>query len=260
VTEALDAVIVAGGCASPELCSAAGTTDERKALLPFEGQSLIGRVLAATGAAASVRRVVVAGIENPPLPVVPPGVRFLPDAGSLLANVVAGARLLQSGNAPGARFFAISCDLPWLTGPMLDWLAGEAHDESLHFHYTAVARETMEARFPDASRTYYRLREGRFCGGDAQVFSLRLLERLHDVFDRLIERRKSPLKLATLFGPLFFARFLVGRSSHAAICARIEQVLGVRGRVVVSPFAELGMDVDSVRQFEAARRAPPAVR
>jgi hypothetical protein len=254
-------VIIAGGQLTPALRDAAGPAPgARKALLPVAGRSLAQRALDACAAATTVREIVVAGLSDPADLTVPPSTRFLPDSGSMLGNIVAGARAILPRNDLDAPFLVVSSDLPLLTGPMLDWLAGEVRDPALDFHYSAVSRETMEARFPRSGRSYYRVREGRFCGGDAHVFSLRLVDRLGTLFDELIARRKSVLRLAILFGPAFMARFFAGRMTHEDLCAGIGRRLGVRGRVVVSPFAEIGMDIDTPHHLRAVLAAPAPPR
>jgi hypothetical protein len=221
-----------------------------KALLPVEGRPLLRWVLEACRQARSVRRVVVVGVSEPE-PFAAPNTRFLPDTGTLVGNVVAGARKLAEDPDAGTHAVVVGCDLPLITGPMLDWLIAHAQNDDRDFHYTVVRKDAMEARFPGSKRTFYRVKDGTFCGGDVHILSYRLIKRLLQVSPQFVARRKNLLQLAWLAGPVFTLRFLAGRESHDDICGRVERLLGFAGRFVVSEFPELGMDIDKPEHLRA---------
>ncbi len=253
----MEALVLAGGRADPALQRRAGAPGElRTALLPFAGRPLLQRVLDACSDARAVDHVVVVGLEEADADGVDvaPGTHFVADAGTLVGNLAAGAAALALTRPPEAAFLVVSCDLPYLTGAMLDWVCAAA-DPALDYCYTVVPEAAMAARFPGARRTYHRMRDGRYCGGDVQILSLRLRGRLNQFASRLVAGRKSPRRLARLFGPVFLLRFIAGRMTHAEVAQRIERRLGVRGRIVVSPFAELGMDLDTSEHWDAALAA-----
>lgn len=236
----MDAVIVAGG---------------RRPHVQIGGRTLLQRVLDACGASRSVGRVVVAGVASREGLDAPEETLFLPDAGSLVHNVLAGARALRPANTPRGHFLAIASDLPLLTGSMLDWLCGSADDPALDFYYTVLGKDVMLARFPGAKRTFHRMKDGEFCGGDAQVLSFRLIDRVDPMLTRLVAHRKNLLRLAWQFGPGFLMRFAAGRVTHEEICNHVADRLGIRGRVLVSPYAEIGMDVDKPADLRAVMEA-----
>jgi molybdopterin-guanine dinucleotide biosynthesis protein A len=247
----MDAVIIAGGKLTgplrqmdgPEAC-------DRKALLAIGNRNLLQRVLDACTAAECVSRIVVAGAEDGTGFECSSDTLFLPDAGSMIGNILTGAKHLRLQEDAGFHFLTIACDLPYLRGATLDWLCRQTGDSRLDFYYSVVPKETMEKSFPGSGRTYYRMKEGLFCSGDAQVFSFHLIDRLHPLLQRITEKRKSPLRLAMLLGPVLLFRFLTGRLTHEAICSRIGRELGVTGKVVVSPYAEIGMDIDKLAHLK----------
>jgi CTP:molybdopterin cytidylyltransferase MocA len=246
----MDAVVLAAGKLSDPAWTATGYYDLQKALLPVAGRPLLQRVLDACRQARSVRRVVVVGIDAHE-PCDAPGVQFLPDTGDLVGNLAAGALELAAAPDARTRVLVVACDVPLITGPMLDWLVERVQNDDLDLHYTVIRKETMEARFPGSKRTYYRVRDGSFCGGDAHIMSLRLINRLAELSPQLVARRKSLLRLAWLAGPVFTLRFLAGLESHDAIRRRIARWLGCTGDFVVSDFAELGMDIDKPEHLRA---------
>ena len=75
-----------------------------------------------------------------------------------------------------------------------------------------------------------------------------------ELWRRLASARKSPLRQARMLGgirPLI--KFLLGRMSLAEGEQRASRALGIRGRAVVCPYPEVGMDVDKPFQLEIAR-------
>jgi len=250
----MDAVIVAAGRLSDPAWIAAGCHNSQKALLPVAGRPLLQYVLDACAQARAVRRVVVVGVDDGESFDAPDAL-FLPETGSMIGNVVAGARQLATDPDAGSHALVVACDLPLITGPMLDWLVAQAGNDDLDFHYTVIRKDAMEAQFPDSRRTFYRVRDGIFCGGDAQVLSFRLIDRLLHISPQYAARRKNLLRLAWLAGPVFTLRFFAGLESHAAICRRVERLLGFAGHVVVSQFPELGMDIDKPEHLRAILNA-----
>ena len=59
-----------------------------------------------------------------------------------------------------------------------------------------------------------------------------------------VAMRKNPLKLSRLLGIKFIVKFLFNRLTLAEIEERVRLILGFRGVGVVSPYPEVGIDVD----------------
>jgi hypothetical protein len=115
--------------------------------------------------------------------------------------------------------------------------------------YTIVEKSVMEARFPGSRRTYARIREGAFTGGDLNVVRVNLTETRRDLWQKLIAARKSPLRQAELIGFWPLVKFVTRRFTIADAERLAVQVGGMRGRVIISPYPELAMDVDKPGQL-----------
>ena len=65
--------------------------------------------------------------------------------------------------------------------------------------------------------------------------------------------RKSILRMALLLGmdTLFLLVFRMLTLAEAQ--RRVSERIGIRGRAIVSPFAELGMDVDTPHHYDIVR-------
>jgi hypothetical protein len=111
----------------------------------------------------------------------------------------------------------------------------------------------MEARFPNARRSYVHLRGLEVCGGDMNIVRVDLAtdDRL---WERLLAARKSVWRQASLVGwdTLFF--LLLRRLELEVAVQRVSRRLHIRGRAHLFPHAEAGMDVDKPHQLELIRR------
>lgn len=71
---------------------------------------------------------------------------------------------------------------------------------------------------------------------------------------QIVERRKNPLSIASLFGFGLMWRYLTRRLSIAIAEKRFYKVLGIRGKAIISPYAEVGVDVDKPSDLEIAQK------
>jgi hypothetical protein len=74
-----------------------------------------------------------------------------------------------------------------------------------------------------------------------------------DLWHKITDARKNPLKQAALIGYGTAARLLTGKLSLEQAETSIMQKLGITGKAIVCPYAEVGMDVDKPFQLEIMR-------
>lgn len=249
----MDAIIVAGGRAAPEdpLYAATGVTN--KALLPIDGRPMIQYVAEALAGSAQVTRFVVVGLPPEACPEMGLPTVFAPAHKSLFDNVVSGFKKLLQIN-PDARLTILStADIPLLTTEMVDWLIDTCTQTDHDAYYTVVERSVMERRFPGAGRTYVPLRGGAYCGADIFMARTDLVHTNQALFDKLMAARKSFWKQVQLLGPGLLLRFAARRLTLADAERMVSRVLNLRGRVILTPYAEMGMDVDKPHQLELVR-------
>lgn len=263
----VDAILAAGGVPGPDDPLYSLTRGQPKALLEIAGRPIIQWVLDALGAARTVRRVVIVGLSPLPLG---EGVAslmevratlscrkpldYLPDHGSLVANLLASAHWLHMQDSAARYGLLVSSDLPALTPEAVDWSVEAALQTEHDGYYSVIPRAVMEARFPDSRRSYFRLKDGEFTAGDLALMSVRLATEAHPVWQQLVEARKNSVRQAQLIGVGLAVRFLTRQLTLAEAERRISARLGVRGRVLVCPHAEAGMDVDKPHHYEIMRR------
>lgn len=244
-----DAVVLAGGTDRGELFEATGIA--YRPLLEVGGRPIIHRLLAALRGATAVGQVVL---------VAPPEVhqavgdeavdRRVTASESFVENIVAGVEAV-SLEAPSVLL--VTGDLPLLTPAAVNDFCDQALANPGDAVYPIIPRESCERAFPGGKRTYVKLREGVFTGGNAMMLARDFVSRRQELIDRLFAARKNPLKLASMFGLGFIFGLVTGRLTLPQLEARAGSIIQGRVAAVISSYAELGFDVDKLSDLLLAR-------
>jgi hypothetical protein len=146
-----------------------------------------------------------------------------------------------------------SSDIPGITGEMVDWLVNTCAETDDDLYYNVVLREDMERRFPGSKRTWTRLKDLEVCGGDMNMARAAIVSQHSDFWNKLIEARKNPAAQAALIGSDIIFKFIFRQLSIDDVIHRVADKLGLKGRALISPYPEIGMDVDKPHQLEIMR-------
>ena len=240
------AIVLAGGKSSPKLLEATGS--EEKAFIRFNEKPMVFFVVDTLLQTPSIEKVVVVGNEEKLRPVAKEWrkpVEIVAQKGGILDNFLAGCEVL--GSYP--RVLASSCDIPLITPAMVEDFLQRCTDPGVDIYYPIVEQQLVLRSFPHAKRTFARLREGTYTGGNLILLNPTIAVKLKKQIDTLIRLRKSPIRLASLLGWGFVFRFFLGRLSIADVEEKIYQISGVRGKALEVPYAEIGMDLDKIGDF-----------
>ncbi len=251
----MNVIVTAGGRPQPGDPLYPLTQGGVKAMLNVAGKPMIQWVLDALGGSSAAGHILVVGLPALDGLTCSKPLSSLPDAGDMLANIQAGARELARLDPAAQHVLVCSSDIPALRPEMVDWLAAEALKADADLCYNVIRREVMETRFPGSRRTYVRLVEGRFCGGDLNAVRQSVALGRHPAWERIIAARKNPLRQAGLLGLDTLLLLLAGRLSLPRAEQSAARHLGIHGRALLCPYAELGMDVDKPFQLELLERS-----
>ncbi len=116
-----------------------------------------------------------------------------------------------------------------------------------------IERETMESHFPQSKSSYTHFKDAQVCSGNLHCIRLQSVTEETPLLTQITEVGKSPLRQASIMGydTLFFLmlRQLTLKDAQATVCKR----LGIKGRALISPYPEIGMDVDKPFRLENLR-------
>lgn len=241
----LPAIVLAGGNSTAEFCAEAGTSV--RALADINGLPMVAYVIRALRASALVGRIIL---------VAPDAVadesgadEFVRACGDLAENVARG--LASCGSADCALL--ISADVPFITPDAIDDFIRRSAETGADCCYAGVTLDACRRQFPAMRRTAINAGGTRVTGGNAVYQRVAAFERERAVLQEAHRRRKNPLFLAGLIGPLTIARLVIGRLSIPDIERAASRAMGVSCRVILTAHAEIGTDIDRPEDLRRAR-------
>jgi CTP:molybdopterin cytidylyltransferase MocA len=249
----MDAVLLAGGIPRPEEPLYSFSNGEAKALIDVAGKPMIQWVLDALGGARSIERVVVIGLSAKSDLSCKKPLTYLSNQGKMLDNLKAGTAKVLELNPRAEYVLFVSSDIPGITGEMVDGLIKTCRESNDDLYYNVIRREDMERRFPGSKRTYTRLKDMEVCGGDMNMARAAIVDENADFWNKIIDARKNPAAQAALLGPAIILKLLSRQLTADDVIRRVADKLGLRGRAIVCPYPEVGMDVDKPHQLEIMR-------
>ena len=249
----MDAVIIAGGIPQPQDRLYPYSKGESKALIDVAGKPMVQWVLDALDEAKTIDRIVLIGLTAKSGLTSRKPIFYLSNAGKMLANLQAGTAKVLELNPRAEYVLFVTSDIPAITGQMVDWVVNTCLQSKHDIYYNVIPRQVMEARFPTARRTFVQLKDIEACGGDMNMARTVIVNKNPEFWNKLIEARKNPAAQAALLGPDIILRFLFRQLTADDVIRRLAEKIGLRGRAIICPFAEVGMDVDKPHQLELMR-------
>ena len=235
----LPAIVLAGAPADPEM--EARYAIKNRAELPIAGKTMIQHVVDALSASLHVTDIRIIGNID-----CTGDVKHVEPRETLIDNLIAGAEACSDAD----RILVSTSDIPAVTREAIDDFIGRCTDPDVDFFYPVVTREDSERRFPGVKRTYARMAEGTFTGGNIMLFRRRFMLENGDTIREVLRQRKSITKLARLLGIGVMIRAVVAQTiwpgaMHLADLERVAgRILNARIKAVPTPYAEIAADVD----------------
>ena len=247
------AVVTAGWSPNKDDPLAEYTRGRSKALIPIAGKPMIAHVVDALAGSRYIQHIIVVALDPAAEVRFPVPVKYVPDAGGILANAEAGLQYALDYYPDLDAVLLSSSDVPTITPAIVDDFIEECFRTDHDLYYSIVERSVMETRFPGSRRSYIHLREGDFAGGDLLLIRPSMTLSQRELWQSLAGARKSALRQARMIGlwPLF--KLIIRRLSLAEAERHGSKALNMRGRGVPFPYAEVGMDVDKPFQLEIVR-------
>jgi GTP:adenosylcobinamide-phosphate guanylyltransferase len=222
-----------------------------KPFIMINGKPMIEYVIDALSRAAMVDRISVVG----PRPLLE---RFIKDrvayiidqSKSIFDNLNRGIQPFKEDG----RVLVATSDIPMITPGAVDHFISKSQQSAADLCYPIVSKDINEQKFPGTRRTYVKLKEGVFTGGNMMYLNPRMISTCGEFAKKLLEYRKRPLKTSRLIGFSFLVRFLLGMLSISKLEERVSTMLAYKVAAVISPYPEIGTDVDRAEDIELAKR------
>ncbi len=232
----------------------AGVT--QKALIPIAGKPMIVYVLDAILNSNQIKKIVVVGLSN--IVGYPRGntIDYIDGEDRILNNIVKGVNYTLAKYPEIDHIIITMCDIPLLSSEMINWFINECLSctcNKADYYWAMVGKATMEKRFPGAGRTYSRMKDGFYCSGDLFMVNAVVAYTNLQLWDHLIESRKQWWRMALVLGFLPLVRLLLGLISTSELGNVLGHAFNITCKIIISPYADHGMDVDKPFQLELVR-------
>jgi GTP:adenosylcobinamide-phosphate guanylyltransferase len=249
----VDAIVTAGGCPQVGDALYEFTQGGYKAMLDIAGLPMIQWVMNGLSESQTIERVVIVGSLLDSSIHCTKHFDIIPDQGSMLGNLRGGINRILEINPSTAHVLVVSSDIPGITSIMLDWMVNSCKECDDDFYYPVIVRQVMEQRYPGSKRTYNKLKDIEFCGGDIGVIRTQTILENNKLWEKIVDARKTLPKMASLIGYdsllLLLFRLTTLKQTEQLVSKRLRKKL----RILVSPYAEIGMDVDNPIQLQIIR-------
>jgi len=241
----MKALILAGGTAEDSLKD----KGDNKAFIKIAGKEMILYIVNVLKEIKAIDEIFAIGPEK--LKEISRGdFNVIKEEGSLFENVKKGLSVLSEEE----EILILTSDIPMITKEALEDFIVRAKATGAEFCYPIVKKEVNDKKFPGVKRTYVRVYEGSFTGGNVVLVKLSAVKRAIDKVEGFFKYRKNPLKLSMIFGPVFLVKFLIGTLRIKDLEKRVYELFDVRAKAIISEYPEIGTDVDKISDLEIAEK------
>jgi len=174
---------------------------------------------------------------------------FVKPGSSVIESLENGINTLNSKEP----VLILTSDIPLISKEALEDFLNRCNSQSGEIYYSFVPKTINDQKYPGFQRTYVRLKEGTFTGGNLVLLSPEIIREKLNILSKAVALRKKPLKLCRMLGFWHLCKLLFGILTIKEIQDRAAAVLGVKAIGVVSPYPEVGIDVDKPSDLKLAR-------
>lgn len=224
-----------------------------KSLAPIGGIPMIFRVLDALSSSVTVRDMILCG---------PPQV-VMDQEPELRSREISGqVRWIENQATPSSSAYQAMQSLPLedpvllttsdhalLSSRVIDHFCSEAQSSGCDVVAALARHEDVSTAYPKTRRTAYRVGKTAYCSCNLFAFLTPRAREAANFWRRVENQRKSPLRVIHAFGWMSVLRYLTGRLTLDGALDRISRRLGFKAGVVVMPYPEAAIDVDSIRDW-----------
>ena len=235
----MKAVVLAGTAEESDLTRETGV--KNKSFISLAGKAVLAYVLAILVQVEEISDIYVVGPEED-LKTLQGEYNFhiVPEEGSMTKNVYAPCK---RGYLDGP-FLLVSGDIPLITVEALEDFLNQCRPFEFDLYYSIIPKKVNEERYPSSRRTYLRLKEGTFTGGNIFVGRSEVLEDALPRVEEFIALRKYPVKIISKLGISFLVRFATRQLTLEHLISKFNKLFGIKGKAIITSFPEIGTDLD----------------
>ena len=217
-----------------------GSVIPNKAFININGRNMVDYVLDCLKETKGLADVAIIGPQDTLRNMT--DVRVIPQQADMIDNVVRAAVTFNDG-----WLLLSSCDIPLLTPVAVeDFLA---NCQGADFFYPLVVKVDCDRVFPEMKRTWVKLMDGVFTGGNMVLIRTSMVRTAADPARAFFAARKSPVRLAGLIGVATLVKLILKQLTIAELEAKMSKILGLSCKAVLTSYPEIGTDVDKESDY-----------
>ena len=218
-----------------------------KALIKLKDKYMIEYVINTLRNSSLIGKIAVVGPKEQLAPIIGDRVDYIMEGTD---SIVTNGLLAMENFKSDKQVLITTSDIPMLTVEALEDFINKALEMNADLCYSVVDKKVNDMKYPEVKRTYARLKEGQFTGGNIFLFNPAATEKCKAFIEQMLEYRKKPAKMAMVLGFGFLIRMALGILTINAVQKKTERLLGIKGAVVISGYPEVGNDVDKVSDIQ----------
>ncbi len=222
--------------------------EENKALIKIDGKEMVLRVSEVMLSIDLIDKIAVIGPSDQLSFLRKSGVDVIQEKNDLISNIIEGVNFLGTEKA----LLISSSDIPLITKESIYSFLNYSTPCLFDFYCPIIRKEDMERSFPGGKRTYVKLKEGTFTLGNIFLINPIRIKALSGLGRKILDNRKKPLKIASIFGVSSVIKLLLGSFDLIQAMNLLERH-GVFAKPIPSSFPEIGFDIDKPEDLEIAK-------
>jgi GTP:adenosylcobinamide-phosphate guanylyltransferase len=244
----MDAIILAGGLNSGPLRQVSSARYEAE--IEIAGRPMLDYVILALKRVPSINKIIVVGSSSMLSEDVKSSIDFIASPGdSMVDSLLNGLEKLNADEP----VLVLTSDIPLITWEAVEDFLNRCKKRKGDVYYSFVSKELNEEKYPGVQRTYVKLREGTFTGGNLVLLAPRIIKGNRELLIKAATLRKKPVQLGKLLGWRCLFYLLLGKLTITAIEERVLKIFNIHAIGVISPYPEVGIDVDKPSDLKLAK-------
>lgn len=219
---------------------------DNKAFIKIKGRYMIEYVIDFLRSAQCVDKIVVVGPESLRSIIGDRVHKLIECEDTMVKNIKKGISIFND------RSNVILCtsDIPMVSGEAVDDFVRQCEEKEVDIGYPIIEKSLNDTKYPDVKRTYVKLKDGIYTGGNIVYVNPAAFEKCYDIAEELIENRKNVIKMGKVFGIIIFIKLLLGILRISSVEKRVYKVFGIKARAIKTSYPEIGNDVDKMADVD----------
>jgi GTP:adenosylcobinamide-phosphate guanylyltransferase len=224
---------------------------DNKALIMLDKRLMIDYIVDALNSSENIDRILVVGPKNELRPYIGKKVdEILNPGNSILENMEIGLNFFNSAD----NLLLLTSDIPLITSKAIDEFLEICTKRKAYIGYPIITKENILKKYPETKRTYVKMKEGIFCGGNIIFFKPEVFFQKKKLIKELFDNRKATWKYVKILGLKFILKFLFKTLTLEEMEKRVTDILGYNSIAAMISYPEIMIDLDKPSDLKLIRK------